>query len=365
MQSQPVAAPLSDADILDSCARVLAARLGGTRWRLQNLSPGLSSSRIYRVSSARGERYIVKIPDWDRSAGLRNSDPLSCEREIRFWKSGLPAQLSTRLRLPRLLGIDERAGRSLLWMEALDDAFAFAWTPGRAIAALGAAAALDDVYRRHADELHGLPWLSRDVFCMFENYQQEAYANLARLGEAQAAWLGFPGALLPGLQAGLALRDWAVAALHRLPFSLIHGDFHPRNIGFTGGKSPIVTDWANVGLGPLGSDLATFMSLYGVFAGVRAGRRRRELERALLHSYCRALGLPRERWDQVAHCCWLWAVTWGLHLRLGPGLTALLDGRIRDATLRATTFADILEGCDRALHGVADVPRMSTPALVT
>jgi hypothetical protein len=48
----------------------------------------------------------------------------------------------------------------------------------------------------------------------------------------------------------------------------------------------------------------------------------------------------------------LWHLTTGLHLRLGPGLTALLEGRISGEDKRHRAAEDIREGCRRALAGL-------------
>lgn len=45
-------------------------------------------------------------------------------------------------------------------------------------------------------------------------------------------------------------------------------------------------------------------------------------------------------------------MTWGLHLRLGPGLSAVLGRRIKDLEARASTIQDIYDGCERVMEKV-------------
>jgi aminoglycoside phosphotransferase (APT) family kinase protein len=60
--------------------------------------------------------------------------------------------------------------------------------------------------------------------------------------------------------------------MRRLPVSLTHGGFHPKNIGFTADGRVLLIDWCQMGLSPLGSDLATFISLYRLFGRVAEPR---------------------------------------------------------------------------------------------
>ena len=109
----------------------------------------------------------------------------------------------------------------------------------------------------------------------------------------------------------------------------------------------VLIDWEHVGVGPVGFDLGTFVSLYRAFGG------QGELdEPALLEVYGRALSEladtdlrhPAALGFATAH------LTWGLHLRLGPGLMAARQG-VHGGTPGelATHLDDIRSGCLRAL----------------
>jgi hypothetical protein len=62
-------------------------------------------------------------------------------------------------------------------------------------------------------------------------------------------------------------------------------------------------------------------------------------------------GLKRK----IARAIGLTHVTWGLHLRLGPGLTALFGNYISDEEARRCAATDIEEGVQRALQYAASV----------
>ncbi|GAA3291379.1 hypothetical protein GCM10020295_08050 [Streptomyces cinereospinus] len=138
----------------------------------------------------------------------------------------------------------------------------------------------------------------------------------------------------------------------------MHGDFHSRNAGMAEDGTLTLIDWEHVGAGPIGYDLGTFASLYRVFGG--AG----DLdETELLRTYSAALGRSTgtDVTDEAALGFATVHLTWGLHLRLGPGLTAVREGFHGDRPQDiAPHVDDIRTGCLRALFWA---PRSRRPCL--
>lgn len=116
-----------------------------------------------------------------------------------------------------------------------------------------------------------------------------------------------------------------------------------RNLGLAADGRLVLIDWEHVGTGPVGIDLVTFVSLHQVFGGMG--------ERALLTEYAVALsevvgrGLYQDVELGFAPC----HLTWGLHLRLGPGLTAVRKGVFGNSEPElARHLEDICSGSLRA-----------------
>lgn len=144
-----------------------------------------------------------------------------------------------------------------------------------------------------------------------------------------------------------------MAELRRLPPTLIHGDFHIGNLGRDPDGTVVAIDWAHAGIAPLGSDVAVLISLYAALGGI--GDFHSGLESAAIEAYCDQLAetgavTAVSLHDAVWRACGLWNLTWGLHLRLGPGLDWLLrrpDPHSADAIREA---ADIHHDCLRAVN---------------
>jgi aminoglycoside phosphotransferase (APT) family kinase protein len=169
------------------------------------------------------------------------------------------------------------------------------------------------------------------------------------------------------LHRALDLASCAMAEMRRLPPTFVHGGFHIRNLGFDRGRGDcaqdtlVMIDWAHAGIAPLGCDVATLVSLYSVMGGASVVRH--GLEQACVLAYCeeiahivrqsRQTGLePSHVVASVGRAGDLWHLTWGLHLRLGPGLDWLLRRPDQDADDAQHAAADIREGSLRALSAL-------------
>ncbi|WP_025619508.1 phosphotransferase family protein [Salinispora cortesiana] len=136
--------------------------------------------------------------------------------------------------------------------------------------------------------LLGAPWLERDGYAAYAHHVAAGHHNLSLLGvDPRLASLFSPGRVRR-LHACLDALDRLIAEAGRIIPTLLHGDLHVHNLGLADDRRLVLIDWEHVGTGPVGIDLAMFVSLYQLFGG--AG----ELdERALLTDY--ATGAQRGR----------------------------------------------------------------------
>ena len=136
----------------------------------------------------------------------------------------------------------------------------------------------------------------------------------------------------------LDVSDAAIRELRTLPTTLVHGDFHIANLGIEPDGTLVLLDWAHVGVGPLGCDVATLASLFRVFGGA-SEEPRGDQERELIAAYADEIARLTDRRDlrpSIERAAVLWHRTWGLHLRLGPGLTYLLRDEEESLSKRRT-----------------------------
>ena len=359
---------------------------------LHELTPGLSGSRVFRVSlsgtkpivgpsrpekeqppfATRGVTHhrptippslILKIPDWGAPSGIASRDPWVMTRELHFYESGLAASLPLGMRAPRLLGIDRTPpGRGTwLWTDDESGPLAIRWRPADAITAAARVARLHSLFRSGGQSLEREQWLERQGYAAYRHHVPAAHRHLETLS-ATPRW----SSLLSqeereALHRALDLTPQAMEAMDRLPPTLVHGDFHIGNLGLdrSGNDATLVViDWAHVGLAPLGCDVATLVSLYSVMGG--AGESGDDLEHAVQASYIDALraqgtgSYPEaDLRALVSRACALWHLTWGLFLRLGPGLDWLLRRPDQDSDEAQRSALDIRRGCLRALAAVA------------
>lgn len=347
---------------LDDVRRSLARCLGVPADRLavdqiEDLSPRIGSSRVFRVAvrqtrsaSAGPVSYVLKVPDWGAATLIQPSDPLLETRERRFIENGLAARLPDGLRAPTTVGVEHVGDRTWLWMEDVGPAVDVTWDDQAALLAARRAALLHAVYLREEARLHRLDWLQREHYAAYLHHVPAAHRNFDACAR-HPVWSGLFSTMESGrLHRCLDRSDEAIRELRTLPLTLIHGDFHVANLGVDADGTLVALDWAHVGLAPLGCDVATLVSLYHLFGGTHARpwlNLERELVAACADEIARIAGHGNLT-PGLHRAGSLWHRTWGLHLRLGPGLTYLLRDE-QDSPSKRRTAADILEGCTRAL----------------
>ena len=334
---------------------VLTSREGpweaGTRvFAVQDLSPGLGQAVVLRVSTTapdgRPSPWIVKIPGWWSQSLLDSRDSRLDRREARFFDSGIPGLLPSGLATPPDPGLLQHDGLTWIVMRDVGAALRDPWTPATARTA-AVRAALLHVPGSLRPDLLDTPWLEREGYAAYAHHVPAGHGNLDALAHDPLLKGLFTAEQVHALHTCLDAAAELGSRARELPATLVHGDLTPRNAGLDGDHALVLIDWEHVGVGPVGFDLGTFVSLYRAFGG------QGELdESALLEVYGRALSdlagtdlrHSAALGFAVAH------LTWGLHLRLGPGLTAVRQGVHGDTPEElAPHLDDIRSGCLRAL----------------
>jgi hypothetical protein len=244
-------------------------------------------------------------------------------REALAYERGLLEDLPPGLEAPRCFGHTEHGSQHQLWLEDLGTD-AMRWR-------------LDD-YRKAARALgrfngayltgRSLPevgWLSRQWLRSWLAEGAAAVHELPRFQRHQLVQRVYPPEVLDRLLRLWAHRQELLEALDRLPQVLGHNDAFRRNL-FLRSERLLAVDWAFLGPGPVGAELAPLVTATVAFLGV-ARDRWRDLEQTAVEAYLRGLqnagwhgGSDQPRFGFAASSA----------LRYGPGcvrlvLPALLD----------------------------------------
>ena len=244
-------------------------------------------------------------------------------REALAYERGLLEDLPPGLEAPRCFGHTEHGSQHQLWLEDLGTD-AVRWR-------------LDD-YRKAAQSLgrfngayltgRSLPevgWLSRQWLRSWLAEGAAAVRELPRFRRHQLVQRVYPPEVLDRLLRLWAHRQELLEALDRLPQVLGHNDAFRRNL-FLRSERLLAVDWAFLGPGPVGAELAPLVTATVAFLGV-ARDRWRDLEQTAVEAYLRGLqdagwhgGSDQPRFRFAASSA----------LRYGPGcvrlvLPALLD----------------------------------------
>jgi aminoglycoside phosphotransferase (APT) family kinase protein len=318
---------------------------------VRDLSPGLGQAAVLAATlaapgSADPTRLIVKVPGWGNRSGLDPRDAELEQREVRFLSSEIPGKLPAGLAVPPDTAVVHHDGEAWIVMSDVGPALRRRWTPGAATVAVRRLASL----HRAGTVVPGLletPWLERDGGSAYAHHVPTGHQNLDALAQdARLAEL-FTAEEVRELHGCLDAAEDIAELARRLAPTLVHGDFHSRNAGMDEDGTLVLIDWEHVGVGPVGYDLATFTSLYRAFGGTGQLD-----EAAILSTYADAVSDEAGTDLREAAAVGFATVhlTWGLHLRLGPGLTAVREGFHGETPEElAPHLEDIRSGCRRAL----------------
>jgi len=317
---------------------------------VRDLSTGLGQAAVLRVSLATPHTepspWIVKILGWGRQTLLDSRDRLLDRREAHFYGSSISDLLPHGLTIPRAATVFSHHDFTWLVMRDVGAVLQQSWTPESAVVA-ARRAALMYVPGTVRPGLLDAPWLEQEGWAAYVHHVPAGHENLEALSDDPRLRTLFAPEQIRALHACLDAADELSARARELPSTLVHGDLTPRNAGLDPRGDLALIDWEHVGVGPVGFDLGTFVSVYRAFGG------HGELdEPGLLETYGRAVSELADA-DLMTAAALGFAtahLTWGIHLRLGPGLTAIRQGldRATPAAL-AAGLDDIRSGCLRAL----------------
>jgi hypothetical protein len=220
----------------------------------------------------------------DDGAGLPSAWSLP-RREPLAYNSGLLETLPDALSAPRCLRHARHGGRHHLWLEDLGNNDA-AWSLGDYAHAARELGRFNGAYLQERP-LPADDWLSRDWLRSWLAEGAAAIDELSRHGTKPLVRRVYPPALLTELADLWGRREHLLAALDRLPQVLCHYDAFRRNLFLRSGRL-LAVDWAFVGVGPLGAEVAPLISASSAFVGIDRGRWD-DLERAAVDAYVEGL----------------------------------------------------------------------------
>jgi hypothetical protein len=246
-------------------------------------------------------------------------------REALAYEQGLLDNLPPGLGAPRCFGHAKHGGQHNLWLEDLgSDAIRWRLDDyGEAARALG---------RFNGAYLTGraLPvagWLSRQWLRSWLAEGAAAVGELPRFQGHPLVKRVYPREVLDRLLRLWTHRQELLDALDRLPQVLGHNDAFRRNL-FLRSEGLFAVDWAFLGAGPVGAELAPLVSASVAFLGV-ARDRWRDLEQTAVEAYLR--GLQDAGWrgatDQPR-----FGFAASSALRYGPGCVRLVLPALLDET---------------------------------
>jgi hypothetical protein len=238
------------------------------RWRSKKIYDPVASASagIWRVSGE-GWSVVLKVvhhgqdghPNWKSSADQDHW--YYWKREVLAYRSGLLESFEGGLRGPACLAVFERADGSVaLWLEDV----------GRGSAGTTWGVAPYEEAARHLGHAQGAlarapvrtePWFARD---WLRAYLTQRDADMELLSDAGVwAWPLVRDNLSQAKAVPMQkMRDdqaLFLDALHSLPRTICHFDLHPANLFALDGGTVLI-DWAFVGLGALGEDVAVLVA---------------------------------------------------------------------------------------------------------
>jgi len=186
-------------------------------------------------------------------------------REPLAYDSGLLHARSSPLGAPRCLGYERRGGHHRLWLEDLgrDDA---PWTLGDYTHAARQLGRFNGAYL-HERPLPTAEWLSRDWLRSWLAEGAAAIDELPRYLSHPLVRRIYPPDVCIRMTHLWKRRERLLVALDRLPQVLCHHDAFRRNLFLRSGRL-LAVDWAFLGVGPLGCELAPFICASATFLGI-------------------------------------------------------------------------------------------------
>ena len=249
-------------------------------------------------------------------------------REGLAYGSGLLESLPAGVSAPRCLGQAARGGRYHLWLQDLgrDDT---AWTLGDYALAARQLGRFNGAYLV-SHSLPVAPWLSRHWLRSWLAEGAAAVEAVARYRTHSLVRRVYPPGIFDELSELWTRRESLLAVLDRLPHVLCHHDAFRRNLFLRSGRL-LAIDWAFVGAGPIGADLAPLVTASAAFLAIERDRWN-DLERTAGEAYLQ--GLEDAGWSGPSEQP-RFAFAACSALRYGPGAARLLLPTLLDESAHA------------------------------
>jgi hypothetical protein len=246
-------------------------------------------------------------------------------REALAYERGLLDDLPPGLDAPRCFGHAERGGQHHLLLEDLgSDAMRWRLDDyGQAARALGR---FNGAYLT-GRSLPVVGWLSQQWLRSWLAEGSAAIRELPRVRRHPLVQRVYPPEVLDRLLRLWARRQELLDALDRLPQVLVHNDAFRRNLFLRSGRL-LAVDWAFLGPGPVGAELAPLVTASVAFLGV-ARDRWRDLEQTAAEAYLR--GLQDAGWRGASDPA-RFGFAASSALRYGPGCVRLILPALLDET---------------------------------
>jgi hypothetical protein len=228
------------------------------------------------------------------------SPPMFWKREVLAYQSGLLGDLPRGLAAPRCFSVMEKSPTLYrLWLEDIKDTDHERWTLSRYREAARHLGQFNGAYLAErplpTDRWLASDWMRSWLWCLEQEGGMERVAAAVISDPLMRQVI--PHALMDRLRRLWDKREVFLLALDRLPRVLCHRDAFPANLFLRrmpdGREEMVAVDWAFVGVGPIGEDLAP---LVAVRAPAEMGLiEAPQLEKAVFEGYVH--GLRETGWE--------------------------------------------------------------------
>jgi hypothetical protein len=280
-------------------------------WHYQSLVKGSATGNVFRLI---GDGYddgkplswslilkFVPAPENDQTVsqvtfGDHTSRWNYWKRELHFYQSSLPDTLPSGLSVPRCFQIVEQPDGYWLWLEDVPDLYEGQWPISRFGLAARHLARFSGVYLAGAD-IPAYSWITQDKDLIRQWEKQvtnlDAWAQIGQLrNRHHLVRRGWPDEILIGMSHLWQERARFFEALEKLPKTLQHTDSGHRNLLARRGKGKheetVAIDWALVGIGTIGEEIAPLVCATLMWFGI-AATQVSELETVVFDGYIQGL----------------------------------------------------------------------------
>jgi hypothetical protein len=203
------------------------------------------------------------------------------KRELYVYQSGLLDHLPPGLDAPHCYGLTELPGDiAWLWLEEIHDEYQGDWPLMRYILAARHLSLFNSAYLT-GQPLPDVAWLSRNFTRQWLTGLPEWLPLFFAEQEQENIWDSplmqrlYPPSEAKYLRFLLADPERVIEAVEKLPHTLCHLDTYPTNFmsrhNLAGEELTVAVDWALLGIGPVGSDLAQL--IFGAYQKIDASQR--------------------------------------------------------------------------------------------